>query len=573
METGKAGGQLISLIHSYTTSYGDPFVNAFAERMLAHLTRPFYDMVRQWIYDGELHDPYHEFFVVKQRPGAGVDDVDLRRPAASSVWESEYKLSKDLVPSIVTDDLARKVFLIGKSLNFLRHGCGDADWVDTYSKDSSQELRYGDTAGLEASIDRAYKTTMARLIHLMDSKFGLHEHLMNLKRFLLLGQGDFIALLMDSLAPNLERPAGSLYRHTLTAQLDHAIRGSNAKFGSAEIFQRLDARLLELSHGDIGWDVFTLEYRVDAPVDVVITNWASRQYLKVFNFLWRIKRVEFALGTSWRRVTIGARGVLAAVEGRLAREWKATRCCIAEMIHFVSQLQNYILFEVIEASWNTLQAALAAPGHTLDDLIAAHTAYLNDITHKGLLGAGARDDSFMSQLHHLLKILLAYRDAVDGLFSYSVADFTRRQQALAARETQRGMRIGSSSADADVDLPVPGDRLRRKEVSAAGAAERDADSLGLAGFVLDPTAAGDDQMLPALQKRLGDLAVDFRARLAVLLGDLLAQPDPDIKFLGMNMNFNGVYRPQRRSRREGKERRAPPSAAGQSEGQAVKGGA
>ena len=53
----RKGGQLISMIHRFSTSHGDPFVGAFAERMLSHVTRPFYDMLRQWIYDGEQSDP------------------------------------------------------------------------------------------------------------------------------------------------------------------------------------------------------------------------------------------------------------------------------------------------------------------------------------------------------------------------------------------------------------------------------------------------------------------------------------------------------------------------------------
>jgi gamma-tubulin complex component 3 len=34
------GGQLISTIHSFASSHGDPFVHAFAERLLTHVTRP-----------------------------------------------------------------------------------------------------------------------------------------------------------------------------------------------------------------------------------------------------------------------------------------------------------------------------------------------------------------------------------------------------------------------------------------------------------------------------------------------------------------------------------------------------
>ncbi len=105
-----------------------------------------------------------------------------------------------------------------------------------------QELRYGDTATLEVWIDEAYKATMQRLMQLMNTKFHLFDHLQALKNYILLGQGDFIALLMESLAANLDRPAGAQYRHTLTAQLDHAIRGSNAQYDNPEVLKRLDAR-------------------------------------------------------------------------------------------------------------------------------------------------------------------------------------------------------------------------------------------------------------------------------------------------------------------------------------------
>lgn len=533
MLADKRGGQLISLIHGYSSSHGDPFVGSFAEKLLSHITRPFYDMLRQWIYDGELSDPYKEFFVIETefRPSA-----DPRR-IASSVWEDKYKLDEEMIPSFITQDFAKKVFLIGKSLNFIRYGCGDSAWVEAYSKETSKELRYGDTARLENSIDEAYKTTMARLIHLMDTKFKLFEHLRALKKYLLLGQGDFIALLMESLASNLDRPANSQYRHTLTAQLEHAIRSSNAQFDSPDVLRRLDARMLELSHGEIGWDCFTLEYKIDAPVDVVITPWGSTQYLKVFNFLWRVKRVEFALESTWRRFMTGARGVLGSVEDKVGADWKLARCVIAEMIHFVCQLQYYILFEVIEASWDQLQAAISKPGCTLDDLIEAHTKYLNSITHKGLLGSSSAsrsssssakqpEESFLVQLHQILKIMLNYKDAVDGLYSFSVAEFTRRQELNAKIET-RTARGQWGVTEHDFNNPSP--FLSNQE---------------------NANLTADDHMLASLQTRLRDLSADFRARLNILLGDLAYQPDVDMRFLGVVMNFNDVYEPVKKGRRE-----------------------
>lgn len=531
----RKGGQLISLIHSFASTHGDPFVGSFAERLLAHVTRPFYDMLRMWIYDGELSDPFLEFFVCENE---AINDETTGRGAVSE-WENKYQLNNYMIPTIMTEDFANKVFLIGKSLNFIRHGCGDSAWVESYSKDTSKELVYGDTATLETSIDAAYKTTMARLLHLMNSKFKLNEHLHALKKYILLGQGDFVALLIESLSTNLDRPANTQFRHMLTAQLEHAIRNSNAQHDSNDVINRLDARMLNHSHGDIGWDVFTLEYKVDAPVDVIVTASGSRDYLKIFNFLWRVKRVEHALNVTWRRCITGARGVLRDVDDELGKDWKTARCAIAEMIHFVVQLQYYILFEVIEASWEQLQKAISKPDCTLDDVIMAHAKYLKSITRKGLLGRGHME--FTSQLHELLKTMLSYKDAVDGLYAHSNTEAAKRQQRSARIEsrTAQGKWGVTEKDDDDVDF----DRKRD------GPRSRDADSpmppplLGVGG--------GDDDasILTVLRQRLRELSNDFRAKVCIFLGDLAYQPDTDLRFLGVTMNWNDTYKITRRSKR------------------------
>lgn len=68
-------------------------------------------------------------------------------------------------------------------------------------------------------------------------------------------------------------------------------------------------------------------------------------------------------------------------------------------------------------------------------------------------------------------------------------------------------------------------------------------------------------MLPALRNRLSDLAKEFKQRVNVMLGDLAVQPDVDMKFLGVVMNFNDVYAPKRR-RREHHVKRTPGTGIG-----------
>lgn len=538
---GKKGGELISLIHSFATSHGDPFVHNFAERLLSNITKPFYNMLQKWIYDGELEDPYQEFFVYENR-----DDRDGMGVGAMSVWEHKYALQSTMIPSIMSSDLANRVFLIGKSLNFIRYSCGDSAWVESHSRGASRELSYSDAAALYSSIDSAYSTVMARLLSLMEDKFALFTHLTALKKYLLLGSGDFIGLLMESLADNLDQPANSQYRHTLTAQLEHAIRNSNAQFDDVDVLRRLDARMLELSHGEIGWDVFTLEYRIDSPLDVIVTPWASKQYLKVFNFLWRVKRVQFALGITWRRCMTGARGVLGAVSDKLGEDWKMARGAMAEMIHFIDQLQWYILFEVIESGWEGLQKAIRKPDATLDTLITAHTSYLRAITRKGLLGGGHVD--FTSQLHELLKLILSYKDAIDSLWSHSIDEFGRRQERAAKIETRtKAGRWGLTEADDDFNSSFAGVSTNRR---SARDGEIDSPIPPLIPLPGGPAAVAGNEgaILDHLRVRLCSLREDFKAKITVLLGDLRDQPDTDMRFLGVVMNFNDVYQPARRRR-------------------------
>lgn len=130
----------------------------------------------------------------------------------------------------------------------------------------------------------AYFDTSKYLLDVLNRNYLLLEHLQAMRRYLLLGQGDFIRHLMDLLKsatppssvapllrspashlllvdsfgltpcvslhrPELVRPATTLYQHNLTGILETAVRATNAQFDNAEILKRLDVRLLEVTGG------------------------------------------------------------------------------------------------------------------------------------------------------------------------------------------------------------------------------------------------------------------------------------------------------------------------------------
>lgn len=51
-----------------------------------------------------------------------------------------------------------------------------------------------------ATLENVYKETSLRVLDLLKNKYKLYEHLQSLRRYLLLGQGDFIRHLLELLA-------------------------------------------------------------------------------------------------------------------------------------------------------------------------------------------------------------------------------------------------------------------------------------------------------------------------------------------------------------------------------------
>ena len=60
-------------------------------------------------------------------------------------------------------------------------------------------MTFADLPKLEARIEKEYRRTSQKLLSLMYEKHNIGLHFQALKNYLLLGQGDFIQLLMDSM--------------------------------------------------------------------------------------------------------------------------------------------------------------------------------------------------------------------------------------------------------------------------------------------------------------------------------------------------------------------------------------
>lgn len=69
----------------------------------------FLSMIEAWIFDGELEDPFCEFFVYK----------NPEFTAHESIWHEQYLLKAEMIPSFMGQHLAKKVYISWMTLNFL----------------------------------------------------------------------------------------------------------------------------------------------------------------------------------------------------------------------------------------------------------------------------------------------------------------------------------------------------------------------------------------------------------------------------------------------------------------------
>lgn len=522
---GLVGGQILSLIHSHTYN-GDEFVAKFAARLLPQVAEPLFDILSKWTLSGQLIDPHFEFFIRKGVPPTTTTPATKSTGSSGSnekfMWDGTFFLDYDYVPEYISREVAEQIFQIGKTLHFICVACDDREWVDQRKALSHLDpsILYSPDM-LRSEVATAYAQVINHLNHILRTKFHLDAHLRGLKDYLLLGKGDFVQLLVESVAPILEKPAIQLFRHHLTATLETAVRGSNAAHDHGDVLRALDARMLELGHGDIGWDVFTLDYRVEEPLNTVIWDHKSmKEYLRVFNFLWRIKRVSFTLNTVWRRLTVMDR---AATRGQFLRHpstvtasnkhqhearmlykssvyglyhplvsglWQEVRLVCGEMLHFVNELEYYINYEVIEMAWGELVHKIQDGDLSIDEIVSVHKEYLRKITYKGLLGGG---DFLMGELHSLLKIVLAFGITTEGL-----QDISERLRAT----------LQTIDPQQDPNSNVSSNLLKRaKKIDAT----------------------------------LQDLKNQFQRSLKKLVQALSTEEDSEMRFLGVRLDFNEFY--------------------------------
>ena len=185
---------------------------------------------------------------------------------------------------------------------------------------------------------------------------------------------------MENLQTELSHPASKLFKYTLFSILDTAKQSTSAQNHNPEYLEKVTIKLLQPAPGQIGWDIFSLNYIMEIPLTTIFDAEINFKYLKIFNFLWKIKSLEFWLNEIWimhkkfsqDNISEQYRGII-------------TKCNIIrhQMLFFIQNLFSYLMLEVIETELNIFIKNIKEVD-SMDDIIQKHHEFVDNITRKSM---------------------------------------------------------------------------------------------------------------------------------------------------------------------------------------------
>uniref|UniRef100_A0A1B6DS09 Uncharacterized protein n=1 Tax=Clastoptera arizonana TaxID=38151 RepID=A0A1B6DS09_9HEMI len=419
----KRGGMLISAVYTFF-HHGDPFVQETVIKILSGVSMPLFKLICYWVIHGDLYDPMDEFFIIQ--------DITC---SEYNKWRNKYMLREKLIPAIMSYKQAEMVLNAGKCINFLNEICSKKIEINDArarlqileDSGSGDLLTLADpTSELSQIIELAFLQASKLVLDVLKSEFKLYENFQALRRYMLMGQGDFFSYFLQLLEPELCKPATLLYKHNLISIMETAMRSTNAQFEDEDIANRLSVKLLEPSEGETGWDVFYLDYNVDGPLDTVF-QLSQGAYRHIFLFLWKLKRLEYILSSTWREQTSFLKKL-----SRMNTEFRELQMVLtqsslltSEMVHYVHQVQSYILSEVMECTFeNFVQKFKTAT--SIEEVINEHDKFLQEIRTRAFLCNDDRSKTFGSELRIINNLILDLRNVSVNFLSTAEVEFSRR---------------------------------------------------------------------------------------------------------------------------------------------------
>lgn len=221
-----------------------------------------------------------------------------------------------------------------------------------------------------------------------------------IKRFLLAGQGDFVQELLDNISEELDKNVALISSNVLKSGIDNAIKNSNAHYLHEDILKSVGWRFIVNDSGYTGWDVFSLDCRVDYPLCLVFPQAVMDRYSVIFNFLWKLKRVESVVKRLWMdNYGLNRMGRVR----KIPLKYYAFRSAAN---HFATAVLAEMLLR-IDIEWNRFAEAM----HRIQNFYEFLTLHSNFVTTlEEITLISLKDKSIIGRLGALTQAILRFRN-------------------------------------------------------------------------------------------------------------------------------------------------------------------
>ncbi|XP_051739855.1 gamma-tubulin complex component 6 isoform X2 [Ctenopharyngodon idella] len=239
-------------------------------------------------------------------------------------------------------------------------------------------------------------------------ELGVEKHFETLRHFLLMEDGEFALSLSDQLFEKLgsgQTPGELLTPLVLNSILNKALQYS--VHGDSELAAHFTFALRYLPeifhpHAPDSLNCLELRYKVDWPVNIVITDSCLNKYNRLFSFLLQLKHMVWSLRDVWFHLK---RTALVKGAGRSV-QFHQLQLYRHEMQHFVKVIQGYIANQILQVSWSEFTHKLSS-ANDLDAIHRTHAEYLNRAIFRGLLTEKAAP--VMNIIHSIFSLILKFR--------------------------------------------------------------------------------------------------------------------------------------------------------------------
>eukprot|EP00605_Chrysophyceae_sp_TOSAG23-4_P002805 GSChrysophyteH1.ASY1.ANO1.3089.1 assembled CDS len=403
----KSGGALLNIMHELLLEQGDDKNKELVLHLFQQSVRPFLKLLSNWIFRGELDDPYREFMIQEDK-SVTRDVAAFHDDFTGSYWENRLSLVDENVPKFLKS-IAPRVLTAGKYLNVVRSCIERGNTGDVAAVEGD-----GSATALIAIVERAYVYSSRSLLKLLESGHKLRSHLKSLSRFFLLEHGDFFIQFMDIAEEDLRNEVKLVNKSRVQNLLQTALSTStlasdpnkdllSCDLAKSNLIQHLyliqsaggmdgasAAKEMTASQGLKGVEALTLDYEVKFPVSLVLSKRAMAKYKLLSRLLYFSKHVELRLLSCWVDHQ-------STKELDIAQGGQGAYLLRQRMTHFIHNFVYYMGLEVIGPRSHEMHQGLQVAVDT-DEVLALHERFLDTCLTECLL-------SSQDQLRNLTKIM------------------------------------------------------------------------------------------------------------------------------------------------------------------------